>query len=255
MEKLLDSKTAVVTGASSGIGRCIAELFALHGARVVLVARREALLREVAEGIRSRGGECLVVVADVTVPENCGRVFSEAKAVFGSIDILVNNAGAGDYHTQALRCTDEFWSEIIALNQTAVFRFCREALKYMTEQGTGVIVNNSSMAGVYGNAGVAYSSSKAAVISMTKNIATQYAGTGIRCNAVCPGPTDVIGMFDPAKEHLFDKELMEITKRHMDSTIPMIKPEEQAEVFLFLASDKSSCITGQAIITDAGVKL
>lgn len=121
----------------------------------------------------------------------------------------------------------------------------------MRAQGSGSIVNLSAIAGVYGNAGVSYSAAKAAVIAMTKNIALQYTGTDIRCNAVCPGPTAVDRM-DGRENALIDQTFFAITDRHMDSSIPFASAEDQANVIAFLASDLSRCITGQAIVTDNG---
>lgn len=252
MEQLLKNKIALITGGSSGIGAVTARTFAAEGATVVITARRREALEEVAAGIRAAGGQCLAVAGDVTNPADVKRVVAETAAAYGRIDVLVNNAGDGDFHTTTVRCSDEFWDRMIALNQTSVFRFCREVLPHMEAQGKGTIVNLSAIAGVYGNAGVAYSSAKAAVIAMTKNIAVQYAGRGIRCNAVCPGPTSVDRMVDPALEDRYDKAFMSTTERHMDMSIPFASPQDQADVIAFLASDRSSAITGQAIVTDNG---
>ena len=152
------------------------------------------------------------------------------------------------------KCTDEMWYRMIELNQTSVLRFCREALRYMEAQGSGAIVNLSAIAGVYGNAGVSYSAAKAAVIAMTKNIAIQYAGRGIRCNALCPGPTMVPRM-DGREAALYDTDFLATTERHMDMTIPFAAVEDQANILLFLASDESKAITGQAIVSDNGMCL
>ena len=255
MEKHLMDKVAIVTGASSGIGMGTSRLFASHGAKVVLAARRLSILEGLASEIKGGGGDCIAVAADVTVQADCERLLRETYAKYGRVDVLVNNAGDIDYHTPTLKCDDELWYKMIETNQSSVFRLCREALKYMEPQSSGVIVNMSAIAGVYGNAGVAYSASKAAVISITKNIAVQYAGKGIRCNAVCPGPTIVPRVVDGSKDGLFDAVFQEITERHMDMTIPFSKVEDQADVILFLASDQSRCINGQAIVTDNGMCL
>jgi NAD(P)-dependent dehydrogenase (short-subunit alcohol dehydrogenase family) len=250
MERLKD-KVAVITGASSGIGAETARLFAREGASVVLVARRQEALDRMAEEIRSAGGVCLTAAGDVTKQADCENVFKKAVERFGRVDILVNNAGDGDQHMTCAKCTDEMWYRMIELNQSSVLRFCREALKYMERQGSGTIVNLSAIAGVYGNAGVSYSAAKAAVIAMTKNIAVQYAGHGIRCNAVCPGPT-LVPRMDGREDNLYDKDFLAITERHMDMSIPFASVEDQANVILFLASDESKAITGQAIVSDNG---
>lgn len=255
MDKLLENKVAVITGASSGIGACVARLFARHGAKLVIVARRQALIDELAGEINAGGGSCIAVRGDVTSTQDCERVFSEAMDTYGRVDILVNNAGDGDKHRTTVKCTDEYWHSMIELNQGSVFRFCREALKIMEIQGSGTIVNLSAIAGVYGNAGVSYSAAKAAVIAITKNIALQYAGHGIRCNAICPGPTVVPRMVDGAEDALYDKEFQATTERHMDMSIPFSQVQDQADVILFLASDMSRCINGQALVTDNGMCL
>lgn len=251
MGERLKDKVAVITGASSGIGMCTARRFAAEGAKVVLVARRQEALDRAAAEIRAAGGECFPVAGDVTKQADCENVFRQTAEHYGRVDILVNNAGDGDQHRTTVKCTDELWYRMIELNQTSVLRFCREALKYMEKQGSGTIVNLSAIAGVYGNAGVSYSAAKAAVIAMTKNIAVQYAGHGIRCNAVCPGPT-LVPRMDGREGDLYDKEFLATTERHMDMTIPFASVEDQANVILFLASDESKAITGQAIVSDNG---
>ena len=118
----------------------------------------------------------------------------------------MNNAGISDRHTAAVRTTDELWDEVIAADLTSVFYFCREVLRHMIEAGTGSIVNVGSIGGVYMNAGVAYSAAKAGVNGLTRNLALQYSGTGIRCNWVNPGPTPT-ELNSPEKLATFDKEL------------------------------------------------
>lgn len=249
--ELLKDKVALITGASSGIGAVTAKLFAKEGAKVAILARRQNVLEEKAAEIRQEGGQCLPVAGDVTDPDSVSRAVQKVIDTYGRIDILVNNAGDGDHHTTTEDCSNEFWDKMIALNQSSVLYFCRAVLPYMRKQGSGSIVNLSAIAGVYGNAGVSYSAAKAAVIAMTKNIAVQYTGTEIRCNAVCPGPT-MVDRMDGREDALYNKEFMEITERHMDMSIPFARAEDQANVILFLASDLSRAITGQAIVTDNG---
>ena len=246
--ELLKDKVALITGASSGIGLTTAKLFAKEGAKVAILARRMNVLEEKAAEIRAEGGVC---PGDVTDPESVNAAVRKVLDEFGRIDILVNNAGDGDQHRTTENVSDEFWNRMIALNQNSVFYFCRAVLPHMRAQGSGSIVNLSAIAGVYGNAGVSYSAAKAAVIAITKNIAFQYTGTDIRCNAVCPGPT-LVPRMDGREDELYDKEFLAVTERHMDMTIPFAQPEDQANVILFLASDLSRAITGQAIVTDNG---
>ena len=249
--EILKGKVALVTGASSGIGLTTARLFAREGAKVAILARRLNVLEEKAEEMRAEGGECLPIAGDVTDPESVKAAVQKIIDTWGRIDILVNNAGDGDQHRTAENVSDEFWNRMIALNQSSVFYFCRAVLPQMRKQGIGSIVNLSAIAGVYGNAGVSYSAAKAAVIAITKNVALDCTGTDIRCNAVCPGPT-LVDRMDGREDALYDKDFMTITERHMDMTIPFAQPEDQANVILFLASDLSRAINGQAIVTDNG---
>ena len=249
--EILKGKVALVTGASSGIGLTTAKLFAREGAKVAILARRLNVLEEKAAEIRAEGGECLPIAGDVTDPESVNAAVQKVIDTWGRIDILVNNAGDGDQHRTAENVSDEFWNRMIALNQSSVFYFCRAVLPQMRKQGSGSIVNLSAIAGVYGNAGVSYSAAKAAVIAITKNVALDCTGTDIRCNAVCPGPT-LVARMDGREDALYDKEFLAITERHMDMTIPFAQPEDQANVILFLASDLSRAINGQAIVTDNG---
>ena len=249
--EILKGKVALVTGASSGIGLTTARLFAREGAKVAILARRLNVLEEKAEEMRAEGGECLPIAGDVTDPESVKAAVQKIIDTWGRIDILVNNAGDGDQHRTAENVSDEFWNRMIALNQSSVFYFCRAVLPQMRKQGAGSIVNLSAIAGVYGNAGVSYSAAKAAVIAITKNVALDCTGTDIRCNAVCPGPT-LVDRMDGREDALYDKDFMTITERHMDMTIPFAQPEDQANVILFLASDLSRAINGQAIVTDNG---
>ncbi len=253
MDRLKD-KVAVITGASAGIGQGTAELFAKEGAAVVLTARRVDRLNAIAERIERAGGKALVVPGDATKVADVRNVIERTIETFGKIDILVNNAGISDRHTAIIRVTDQFWDDVIDTDLTSVFYFCREALNYMVQAGEGVIVNVSSIGGVYGNAGVSYSASKAGVIGLTKNIAIQYAGTRIRCNAVCPGPTPT-ELNTPEQLATFDQEFMEICERHTDHSVGDSEVMDQANAILFLANDESRCITGQSLVVDRGMCL
>lgn len=248
----LENKVAVITGGNSGIGAATAELFAAEGAKVVLVARRADKLAEIKEKITSAGGEALAVAADVTSVEDCERVFREAVDAFGRVDILVNNAGMLDYNNSVRRTTTELWDTVIATNLTSVFYFCREALKYMEAQSGGSIVNVSSLAGVSHNSGAAYSVSKAGIIALTKNMAIQYAGKGIRCNTVCPGQTTTPMTSNPEYYEDMDHEFMESCFKRLDTSVGSSEPIDQARAILYFASDESSSVTGQWLIIDRG---
>lgn len=178
----------------------------------------------------------------------------ETVGKYGRIDVLVNNAGAGDKQIAITRCSDEWYHDMIAVNQDSVFYMSRAALAYMEQQGEGSIVNVSSIGGVYGNAGIAYSAAKAAVIAMTKNIAIQFAGKGIRCNAVCPGPTQT-PLFSEENMKGFDYEFSAICGQHTCGSLPRTQPEDQANAILYFASDISKACTGQSLVVDGGFNL
>lgn len=245
----LTGKVAVTVGASVGIGAQIARLFASRGAAVILVARRASLLNELETELNNEGLTALAVPGDVTDPDCPRAVLTAAYETFHRVDILVNNAGISDHHWATTRTSDELWNQVVAVNETAPFRFAREALKYMTAQGEGNIINISSIGGVYSIAGAAYSASKLALIGLTKNIAIQYAGTRIRCNAVCPGGTST-DMLDSSAPR--DTEMMEITTRRVDRTTGRCEPIDVANAALFLACAESRFINGQYLVVDKG---
>lgn len=250
---LMKNKIAIVTGASSGIGLATVRLFVAEGGKVAMVARNADKLAAAAEEIRAAGGDVITISADVSVREDCDRVCQEVLDHYGRIDVLVNNAGMVDKHRPAVRCDDEWWDLVCRTNLYSVFYMTRAALADMEKHG-GTIVNISSIGGVFGSSGVSYSSSKAAVIGFSKNIAIQYAGRGIRCNTVCPGPTPT-PMNAPDKVKEFDREFVEICDRHIDLSIPFVTAEDQARTILFFASDMSQGITGESLIVDNGATL
>ena len=251
----LPNNVAIITGGNSGIGEAAAKLFARQGAAVVLVARREDRLQAVADEITAAGGRALAFPGDVTDPNTAAAVCQETVKQFGKIDILVNSAGEGDYTRPITGVTDEFFDQIVKVDQYAVFYLCREVLKYMAPAHSGAIINISSVGGVFHNSGFAYAAAKSAVIGMTRNMAMQFAAEGIRINAVCPGGTKtpmIEAMNDPAQMMDCDKEFSKITGRHFNYKLPMCSAEEQANAILFLASDEASGITGQYLVVDHG---
>ena len=250
----LTGKTAIVTGANSGIGKATAILFAREGASVLLAARRKEALEEVAAEITAEGGTAVAVSGDVSVYEDCKNIGQTAIDAFGRIDILVNNAGMADKHRPASRCDPEWWDEIIAVNQNSVYYMCKEVLVHMEQQHSGSIVNISSIGAVRYNSGFAYTASKCAVIGMSRNLALQYAGTGIRVNVVCPGPT-MTALNTPDKVATFDKEFSGICDRLMNYELGFPSVEDQAQAILYFASDEAKHVTGQTITVDNGIGL
>lgn len=250
----LKDKVAIVTGASSGIGAKTAEIFAEEGAKVVLTARRDKRLEENAQAIRDAGGTALVVPGDVTKQEDCQRVIDDTVKAFGKIDILVNNAGIGDRHMPIDKCTPEWWDHVILTDQTSVYYLSKAALVHMRKAGYGSIVNVSSIGGVFGSAGISYSAAKSALLGMTKNIAIRYAGKGIRCNAVCPGPTPT-ELNTPEQMKTFDMEFADVCAQHMDMSLPEADVADQANAILYFSCDESKAVTGQVLIVDNGITL
>jgi len=250
----LDGKVAVITGASSGIGAAAAEIFAKEGAIVVLAARRTDKLESNAAKIRTAGGKAKVITADVKKEEDCVKIIEETVAEFGKVDILVNNAGIADKHMPIDECSTEWWNEVILMDQTSVYYISRAALKYMAPAGYGSIINVSSIGGVFGSAGISYSAAKSALLGMTKNIAIQYAGKGIRCNAVCPGPTPT-ELNTPEKLATFNMTFADQCAQHMNMSLPEATVQDQANAILFFASDESKAVTGQVMIVDNGITL
>ena len=254
-------KTAVVTGASVGIGASTAYRLAMEGASVVLMARREEQLKDVAAKIAADGGKAVCCVGSVTNPEDCARAMKLAADTFGSLDILVCNAGTMDFHMSAINITDELWDHVVTMDLTSRVYCARAALPYMTAQKRGSIVMLGSIAGHYGHGGVSTSAAFAAIEGVVKNIAIQYSRSGIRCNAVCPGPTKHDPRFDTPTKYEFapkeqkpeEKKFVEVVNAHRD----WIESEsmEQANVILFLASDEAASVTGQCIVSDHGMCL
>jgi len=249
----LDGKIAVVTGAGSGIGETTSKLFVREGATVVLVARREETLRRVKSEIETDGGKAVYISADISTVGGCEKTIKYTIDTFGRIDVLVNNAGIADLHMPTVRTDDELWNKVVGINLNGVFYLCRAALKHMEKQHAGNIVNVSSI-GAFGLSGAAYSSTKAAVIALTKNIAVQYAGKGIRCNSTLPGPVPTALNTPEAMQH-FDSEMREIVGRHLDMTLPESEQIDQANAILFFACDESKAITGQYLAIDNGLTL
>lgn len=252
--KRLEGKVAIVTGANSGIGKATAELFAREGANLVLAARRLEKLKEVEEYAIAQGVKAISVSTDVSSAEDCHRLVEACVEAFGRVDILVNNAGIDDKNMSITNCDAQLWDKVIAVDQTSVYYMMKEVLRYMAPAGYGSIVNISSIGATRSNAGVSYTAAKMAVIGMTKNVAIQYAGKGIRVNAVCPGPTQT-EIFNPDNLSTFDTEFCHICGRHFDGTLPRTQPEDQANAILFFASDESKAINGETLVVDYGATI
>ena len=251
----LEGKVAIITGGNSGVGAATAMKFVQEGAKVVITARREAQLEEVAAKIRGVGGEVLPICSDISKAEDAVRVVAETMAAFGKIDILINNAGVLDSGLKAIdSCTDDDIDRVIDINTKGTMCMTREVAKEMAKTGYGSIVNVASVAGVMGCGGAAYVASKAAIVGLTRHTALRFAGTNVRCNSLCPGTivTPMVAGMNPAN---MDMNIFGQMMKHNDLKVQPCFPDDVANMLVFFASDESRAITGQSIVTDFGSTL
>jgi 3-oxoacyl-[acyl-carrier protein] reductase len=245
--KLLEGKTALITGASRGIGKSIARRFALEGADIAITNIADddefkTTIIEIGEiGVKAKG-----YVSNAANFEDSQRLINEVVKDFGRIDILVNNAGI-TRDTLLMRMTEDQWDSVIAVNLKSVFNLTKAVLQTMLKQKSGSIINMSSVVGVSGNAGQSnYSASKAGIIGFTKSIAKEVGSRNIKCNAIAPG-----FILTEMTEKLPDN-----VKKEWAEKIPLKRggtPEDVANTALFLASDLSSYVTGQTIHVCGGM--
>lgn len=247
----LKDKVALVTGGSEGMGYATAELFLREGARVVISGRSSEKGTEAERTLKSLG-EVAFVQGDVSRDEDVGRMVDETVRRFGRVDIVFNNAGVY-LEKVAEETSEEEWDRLIDVNLKGTFLVSRRAIPHMKRQGGGVIINNSSDAGLVGNkACAAYCASKGGVTIMTKAMALDYAKDNIRVNCVNPGVIDT-PMVAQEVAMAADKE-MYTKQMNADHPIGRIgRPEEVAKAVLFLASDESSFVTGAALSVDGGL--
>lgn len=247
----LQGKSAVITGAASGMGKEMALLFAKEGAQVVVADLNDTAINSVVQEITTSGGYARGVVANVTKEEDVARMIDTAVQSFGKLDILVNNAGVMDQMMTAESVSDEMWNKVMEINVTGPMRAIRRAIPLMKQQGQGVIINTASIGGLYGSrAGIAYTASKHAAIGLTKNVGFQYAKLGIRCNAIAPGAVSTnigIGM-NEADPYGMEQAMSGMTIQRTDAA----DPKQIATIALFLASDDSSFVNGTVVTADGG---
>ena len=249
----LTGKTAIITGGNSGVGAATAMLFAREDANVIISARRQAALDDVAAKITAEGGTVVTVSADISKDEDCRKLAGVALEKFGRIDILVNNAGVLD---TGLAPVDKFddaeMQKVIGINQIGTMQCLLAVIPHM-ESGAA-IVNVASVAGVNGGGGAAYVSTKSAIIGITKHVALLLADKYIRCNAVCPG-TIVTPMTMNMKPEQLDMRMMGAMSKHADLKLKPCMADDVANVIEFLASDRSAALTGQVLVSDFGASM
>jgi len=245
-------KTAIVTGASSGLGVTFAQSLAERGANVVLAARRKEKLSKLMKAMKARGLSATYVACDVTKSSDVARLFEEAVRKYKRVDVLVNNAGhIAEAGTVPEKITDEMFEKTVKVNLLGLWYCCREAGQRMLADGKGgSIINLSSVAGLNGMRGMpsAYQATKGAVVTLTQNLAANWADRGVRVNAIAPGwfPSEMTSAW-VNKTTFLD---------HISATSPMGrigKPEELIGTLILLASEASSFINGQTISVDGGI--
>jgi NAD(P)-dependent dehydrogenase (short-subunit alcohol dehydrogenase family) len=257
----LKEKVVLVTGASQGIGKAIAEAFAAEGSFVVLNARHQQELEQVVEQIQQRGGHALGIVADLTDASEAQRLAEQAIAHFGTVHVLVNNVGGADGFAPFEELSDEAWINTFQLNVLSTVRLIRAVLPAMKRQRWGRVVNISSEAGTQPDPFLPhYGAAKAAVTNLTKSVSRTYAGDGILANTVSPGWT-----WTPLVEQIFTVQaqergitLEEFKQAFLRESRPHLAlsractPEEVASAVVFLASEAASFITGTNLRVDGG---
>ncbi len=251
MTARLAGKVALITGAGSGMGRAAAELFASEGARVVVTDVVDDAGNTTIEAIRAAGGDATYVRADVSKAADCEAMVKSATDTYGALHVLYNNAGIFPADDGGVLDTPEStWERVMEINLKGVWLGCRAGIPAMIASGGGSIVNVASFVALMGaaTAQIAYTASKGGVLSMTREMAVEYARQGIRANALCPGPIQT-----PLLEELLSDP---VRRARRLVHIPMGRlgqAEELAKAALFLASDDASFMTGASLVVDGGI--
>lgn len=247
----LEGKVALVTGGSRGIGKAIALAFARAGADVALAARGAEDLERAAEEVRAAGARALAVPTDVTDPRQVEALVRRTVRELGTLDVLVNNAGAAPFFATVETVREEGFEKYFRINFTSAFYCTRAAGPILLEKGSGSVVNIASVAGLIASPGLTYyATAKAALISLTRTVAKEWAASGVRVNAIAPGWVETDLNVGARQDPGFYEGVR--------AQIPLGRwgrPEEIASVALFLASDAASFITGSVVVADGGQTL
>ncbi len=250
--KKLENKVSIITGAGSGMGKAMAMLFAAEGSKVVAADISQPRLDALAKEITDAGGIITTVIANVAKEEDIENMIKTATSNFGTLDILVNNAGVMDNFSPVGEVDDALWEKVMKINVEGPFKAMRSAVKIFLEKKAGVIINICSVGGLKGGvAGAAYTTSKHALVGLTKNTGYMYSKSGIRCNGIAPGAvnTNIGETIDMTKiTPLVNDRIMSgmaLNPRTGD-------PSEIAKAALFLASDEASYINGTILVVDGG---
>jgi NAD(P)-dependent dehydrogenase (short-subunit alcohol dehydrogenase family) len=248
----LDGKVTIITGGGSGMGKTAAELFAKEGARVVVSDVSEAAGEAVVAAVKAAGGEATYVRADVSKEDDARGMVQHAVATFGRVDALYNNAGIMPEADHSVIDTDvETWDKVMAVNVRGVFLGCKYAIPQMLEQGSGSIINIASFVAILGCSVPqdAYTASKGAVLALTRSLAVQFAGRGVRTNAISPGPIETPLLMD----WLLKDEAAKALRLNRNPSGRFGKPEEIVNVGIYLTSDESRWTNGANFVIDGGI--
>ena len=245
-------RSAIVTGGGTGMGAATALLLARNGAEVLITGRREEKLSEVREAARKEGISVKYLVSDVSVESDCAAAVDTALNAHGQIDILFNNAGI-IFSSPLHQVETKKFQEIFDINVKGAFMMCKYAIPHMISAGRGFIVNNASILGLKGFAGLSvYAASKGAMVQLTRSMALEYADKGLRINVICPG-----GVWTPMVDNFIERaEDSGEAQKFMESLHPMgrlAESSEVAEAVLFLCSEKVMFNTGSALSIDGGM--
>jgi NAD(P)-dependent dehydrogenase (short-subunit alcohol dehydrogenase family) len=250
----LADKVALITGAGSGMGRVAAQLFAAEGAKVVVAEFSEEAGAETVRLVTDAGGAASFVRADVAREEDARSMVEHAVATYGRLDVLYNNAGVMPEADHSVIDTDvETWDQVMAVNLRGVYLGCRFAIPQMLEQGSGSVINISSFVALLGCSVPqdAYTASKGAVLSLTRSLAVQFGGRGVRSNAICPGPIETPLLM----EWLLKDEAAKQLRLARNPTGRFGQPEEIVNVAIYLASDESRWTNGAHFVIDGGISV